>query len=271
MLIDSPRLTSADREHWQRLEHYDDVLSRDPALDRLEAQAREAIRAFATAGECIVSTSWGKDSTVVAHLAATSGVDIPLVWVRARHFEMPECEQVRDAFLATHPDVRYEERLVTLRNPKRGEAGHPAYLAAKERGEAHSQDVLKEVIRERYISGVRAEESRIRAISIAHRGTATRHTCRPIGRWTAVHVFAYLYRENLPVHPAYAMTVGGQHDRRWLRVHPLCSAAPPRSAVHGWDMDAWEDRYWPDIIGAAHKARAHMWDHYTPEDERRRG
>ena len=36
MLIDSPRLTSRDRAHWQNQEHYDDVLSHDPRLDILQ-------------------------------------------------------------------------------------------------------------------------------------------------------------------------------------------------------------------------------------------
>ena len=72
-------------------------------------------------------------------------------------------------------------------------------------------------------------------------------------------MFAYLHRENLPVHPVYAMTYGGVLDRRWLRVHPLCSAPPARSAVHGRDMTTWEDDYYGDVIRAAHKAREHLW------------
>lgn len=87
----------------------------------------------------------------------------------------------------------------------------------------------------------------MRAMSIGHRGTTTQNTCRPIGRWTAVEVFAYLARHDLPVHPAYALTYGGQLDRRWLRVHPLRSRPPARSAVHGWDMESWEDEHWPRL------------------------
>lgn len=255
-LIDSPRLTDADRQHWARMEHYDDVLSRDRRLDTLAERGRAAIREWAAAGPGVASTSWGKDSTVMCHLVATSGVDVPLVWVRSDPFEMPECEAVRDVFLARFPHVRYEERVAALRNPKRGEPGHEAHASDPAR---RSQDVLAELVPERYVSGVRGQESRMRAMSLAHRGEVTTRTCRPIGRWSAEQVFAWLYREELPVHPAYAMTVGGHYDRRWLRVHPLCSLGPARSAVHGEDRAGWEDVYYGDVIEAARASRAHLW------------
>lgn len=257
MLIDSDRITQRDHETWQRLEHYDDALAADPRLDHLEAQAAEAVAEFLDGGDGYVSVSWGKDSVVAAHIAALVAPEARVVWVRSRHFEMPECEQVRDAFLETHPGVRYEEITVDLRNPKRGE---PGFIERQADPGADHQDVLKENLDGRYISGVRAEESRIRGISIGHRGLVTKSTCRPIGRWNATHVFAYLHREDLPVHPAYAMSAGGYYDRRWLRVHPLCAALPGQSAVHGRDHATWEDRYYGDVITAAHLARRHLWE-----------
>lgn len=251
MLIDSPRLTARDRETWERLEHYDDALSRDRRLDRLADQARRAIDEFLAAGPAYVSTSWGKDSVVACHIAALVEPRITIRWARADHVEMPECEQVRDAFLAAHPHVRYQEHPYRFRVPLRGEPGF-------DDPDAESQDALAETLTGRRISGVRAEESRIRSISIGHRGLVTPGTCRPIGRWTAVQVFAYLRREDLPVHPAYAMSAGGYYDRRWLRVHPLLTALPGQSAVHGRDPATWEDRYYGDVIAAALAARADL-------------
>lgn len=256
VLIDSPRLTGADRAAWARLERYDRALGAAGRMGRLEAQARAAVREFAAAGEFYISTSWGKDSVAASHTALLEYPGARVVWVRSRHFEMPGCEQVRDAFLAMHPEARYEEIEVVLRNPKRGE---PGFDSRHLDPHADHQDVLKEALTGRYVSGVRAEESRVRGASIGHRGLVTRNTCRPIGRWEAVDVFAYLCREGLPVHPAYAMTVGGQLDRRWIRVHPLCSAPPARSAVYGRDTAWWEDAYFGDAIAAALAARAGMW------------
>lgn len=256
MLIDSPRLLAADREAWARLEYYDDALSADPDLTRLETQAARAVATFAAAGEFYVSVSWGKDSVAAAHIALLAVPDARVVWVRSQHWEMPECDQVRDVFLKQHPRARYEEIPVVLRNPKRGE---PGYDERHLDPHADHQDILKETLSGRYVSGLRAEESRMRRMSIAHRGLVTANTCRPIGRWNAVQVFAYLHREGLPVHPAYAMTVGGRHDRRWLRVHPLCSAPPARSAVYGGDSAEWEVQYYRDVMVQARAARAIMW------------
>jgi len=252
VLIDSPRITPQDRQTWERLEHYDDVLSRDRRLDRLADQARRVIAEFLAAGPAYVSTSWGKDSTVVCHLAAQVDPGVTIRWARAADVETPECELVRDAFLALHPGVRYEETVFEFRVPLRGEPGF-------DDPDAPTQDALAETLDGRRITGVRAEESRIRAISIGHRGLSTTNTCRPIGTWTAVQVFAFLHREGLPVHPVYAMSGGGYYDRRWLRVHPLLTAMPNQSAAHGRDPATWEDLYYADVIAKARAARAHLW------------
>jgi len=250
VLIDSPRITPQDREHWERLEHYDDVLSRSPHLDRLADEARRAVTEFAAGGEFFISVSWGKDSVAAAHLALQVAPTAVVRWARARHVETPECEQVRDAFLAMHPEARYEEIEYEFPVPLRFEPGHE---------DAPDFDALGQVLAGRHVSGIRAEESRIRRISIHHRGPVTVNTCRPLARWQAVDVFAFLHREGLPLHPAYAMTMGGHYDRRWIRVHPLGTATRAQSAVYRHDWAAWEDTYYPDVIAAARAARAHMW------------
>lgn len=247
MLIPTHRLKPGDQETWSRLERYDRALA--PAARAKTRSAVDAIHRWAAAGDGVCSVSWGKDSTVVADLVARTGLPIPIVWVRSDPFEMPECEQVRDAFLALHPHVRYEERVAVLRNPKRGQAGYEAHHLDPD---AKHQDVLGELIPERYISGVRAEESAMRARSAQWHGQVTKNTCRPILRWTAADVFAYLADRGLPVHPAYAMSYAGRLDRRWLRVHPLCSHHE-ESGVHGQDAASWEDDYYGDAI---HTARA---------------
>jgi phosphoadenosine phosphosulfate reductase len=256
MLIDSPRITAADRARWEQLEHFDAVLASAPRLDRLAIQARTAIVEFLAAGDGYMSVSWGKDSVVAAHLALQVDPSLRVVWVRSVDFETPECDLVRDVFLANHPGCRYEEIPVVLRNPKRGEPGFDERHL--DPGADH-QNVLKECLTGRYISGLRAEESKMRRISIGHRGLVTTNTCRPLGRWQATDVFAYLHREDLPVHPVYAMSMGGAYDRRWLRVHPLCSAPPPGKSDRGPDPIAWEDTYYGDVIAAALRRRRSMW------------
>lgn len=83
----------------------------------------------------------------------------------------------------------------------------------------------------------------MRDMVIARWGEAGPGACRPIGRWTAVDVFAYLRRHDLPVHPAYAMSCGGHYDRRWLRVSPIGGI----TQAHRGRAD-WERAYYPDIV-----------------------
>ena len=250
MLIDSPRITPGDHEAWNNLARYDQKLATNPRLTKLEATGIAALKQWADQGPGVIATSWGKDSVIVAHLAMLAGINYPIVWVRADPFEMPECEQVRDEFLRIWPEAQplYEERTSPLRNPKRGEPGYDTHRTSGAKG----QDILNECITERYASGVRAQESRTRTLSMNTHGMVTKNTCRPLGRWTGVDVFTYLARHDLPIHPAYAMSINGARDRQWLRVHPLCHFVPTIIA----DLDRWEDRYYADHIEKALAIRA---------------
>lgn len=243
-LIDSPRLSAQDRDAWARHARYDAILSAAPSWPEREERARQIIRDFATAGACYASTSWGKDSTAMAHLVATSGVRLPLVYVRPTSWESPDCLAVRDAFLEKYGDrVEYEEYWVTLGrrwwHPENG----PALVTGSHIGSQFAEP--ERAYGRRHISGVRAEESRMRRMALGRWGDAGPGACRPIGRWTAVDVFAYLHRHDLPIHPAYAMSYGGRLDRRWLRVSPI-------GGISGADKQRaeWERHYYPEIVGS---------------------
>jgi len=226
MLIDSPRLSDADRAAWQQQA----VLDRRMAdrlqgrLERLADTARQVIADFAAAGPCYAGTSWGKDSTIVAHLVATSPVAdrVPLIWFRTvawrtDRVDNPDAPAVRDVFLTRFPHVRYAE-----------DSGGPRELEQRHGG--------------RYISGVRAAESSTRRMAMRAHGVATDRTCRPIGHWTDTDVWAYLTLHDLPIHPAYAMTYGGMLDRSRLRVHRFGSQ---QGGYHG--RLEWERCYYPDV------------------------
>jgi 3'-phosphoadenosine 5'-phosphosulfate sulfotransferase (PAPS reductase)/FAD synthetase len=96
---------------------------------------------------------------------------------------------------------------------------------------------------ERYISGVRGEESGARKLRMMTHGTATERTCAPIGWWSAEDVFAYLHANGLPVHPAYAYSLDGLLDRARLRV-----AALGGERGTGWGRRQWEERYYSDAL-----------------------
>lgn len=242
MLVDSPRLTDADRNAWGRLERYDAALAADPRLLRKEEQAVDAVTRFGSRGPCYAGVSWGKDSVVVAHLVALSGVRVPVVRLRMERWENPDCDAVRDRFLAGHPDCDYHEIVYPPGAPRWWEADDGDPLPTTYAG----FDLAAARFGDRHISGVRADESTVRRIAMRRWGTGAdaARTCRPVGWWTAVDVFAYLHLRGLPVHPAYAQTVGGHLDRGDLRVHSL-------GGVHGAasGRSDWEARYYPDVVG----------------------
>lgn len=235
-LIDSPRITPQDQAVWDRLATYDRALARDPRLDVMAERAVSVIRDFLTDGG-YVGTSWGKDSTVVAHLAAQTGLTPPLVWVRVDPWENPDTFPVRDTFLERWGHaVDYHEITIDGRDTRRswstkdGPVDHGPDHGFREAGRRFGA---------RHVSGVRAEESTTRALTMSRWGHTGPASCRPIGHWTAVEVFAYLARHDLPIHPAYAMSMAGARDRRWLRVSTL---GGQRGTGRG--RAEWEQRYY---------------------------
>lgn len=238
MLISSDRHTPQDTAAWERLERYDHRLY--PAAEAKAEHAIEVIRRFADAGDCYLSTSWGKDSTVLVDLAGRAGVNIPIVSLVIDGYELPGTTQVRDMMRERHPHLDYHE-LVLPPQPNRW------WDTTTVKRTKYDADIGWRLIEKRFgprhITGIRAEESRIRTL-VQHRfGDATERTARPIGTWAATDIFAYLAGHNLPVHPAYAMSHGGTLDRRWLRVHAL-------GGVTGADKGRadWEESYFGDVI-----------------------
>lgn len=233
-LIRVPEHRREDLAAWARWERQDAILARTSRLGDLAARAVETIERFAARAPCYASVSWGKESTVLAHLiwtvAAAGGHTIPLVWIREEPTYNPHCLLVRDAFLAAHPH-RYSEIQVSLREDADG---------------WHATGTLEEGFRracaqhetDRYVLGIRAEEAAGRRRRIAL-GLALARSCAPLGRWRIEDVYAYLHREHLPIHPAYAMSFGGRLDRRSLRV---VSLGGDRAVSYGRAL--WEARYY---------------------------
>jgi len=235
-LIPSPRHTAADLAAWERWAALDRRLAQSPALARREAAALDALRTFAAAGPCYVGVSWGKDSVVVAHLARQVSPDLPLVWVRLSEArDNPDCYAVRDAFLARWPGEYHE-----VWSGHQDDGGQLA-TGARRGGYAEAGRRFGD----RYVSGVRADESRERRLRVARWGVATERTCAPLARWSGADVFAYLERYDLPIHPAYACTFGGALDRCRIRV---ASLGGERGTGHG--RQEWEAAYYRAEVAA---------------------
>lgn len=107
-----------DLAHWRKMETKDAAWARTHRLHQLAQRAIATIESFAARGPCYASVSWGKDSTVLAHLvwaiAESGGPLIPIAWFREEPATNPDCFLVRDKFLADHPHP-YIETKVWLR------------------------------------------------------------------------------------------------------------------------------------------------------------
>lgn len=230
MLLESRRHTKADVSSWHERARADPIhASTRPFKARVE-RALEELDAFAKKpGGGYIGVSWGKDSVVVAHMAHRLGLTMPLVWVKMEPIDNPECPLVRDAFLSRWP-MTYDE-IVCQYDPTTKLTSEPGFLeAARRHGDRH-------------VSGVRGTESATRKRAMQRFGYATERTCRPIGWWSSRDVFAYLHQHDLPVHPAYAMSFGGQLDRDYLRVSSIGGL---RGVGHG--RRGWEAHYYPDTL-----------------------
>lgn len=253
MLIPSRRYTAADLAHWQRLEKIDRAVGKTARMQRLEDEAVACILRFledSPLGDdaepaCSANLSCGKDSTVLVGvlraLHRRHGVTMPLVYVRVMPHENPDNALVVEGLRATCPAVMARLDVIDVaceRDPVTGE-----WIGTGRLREGFDEAARRHG--ERRITGIRKEESRDRerrhAIAwvwermagLVTDGTTTRYTCAPLTAWTGDDVFAYLAREDLPVHPTYACTMGGRLDRRKLRVATLGgSRGGPNRTAH---------------------------------------
>ena len=232
-LVNPGRCSAADLAHWRVLRAKDRLYAKQRDHLARVAQARRAVEHFLASGmPCYAGVSWGKDSTVLAHLVAGTG--IPLVWVRVEPLYNPDCLLVRDEFLRQHPGAVYHEVVV---NAERGPDGLWAGTGRLEEGFRQAQSRFGA----RYLSGVRGQESLARRARMNILGIESKNTCVPLGHWTAADVYAYLCVNDLPVHTAYGCTMGGKLDRDWLRVATL---GGERGTEQG--RRSWEFHYYPE-------------------------
>jgi phosphoadenosine phosphosulfate reductase len=223
MLIQSYRHTEADLELWSEYELADMLESVNPS------KVDESIRCivdFAKDGACYVGCSWGKDSVVLLDMLIRSGLKLPVVWVRMSGRDNPDCETVRDDFLSRF-SIEYHERNFVYDLCQKDE---------------HWKAIDREFGNKR-ITGLRADESTNRRMTIFYHGKSTARSCRPLGFWCCDEIFAWLAKNNLPVHPAYAMLGGGRWDRKYLRTHGI-------GGTSGTDRGRreWEKEYYGDVL-----------------------
>lgn len=238
MLIDSPRLRPGDLEAWERYAAQDRAWASTSRFARRVEESEQAVVRWARGGGGYAGVSWGKDSTALAHLVARL-TRTPLVWVRVEPICSPECALVRNAFVRSRAGCHYVE---IERRCRRLDDGYYVAAGTLESG-------FREAGRRfgaRHLSGIRAEESAGRErFARAHGSGDGTESCAPLIRWSGADVFAYLALHDLPVHPAYAMSLGGALPRDRLRV-----ASIGGKRGRGMGRLEWEQAYYPDVLAA---------------------
>jgi len=245
VLIPSPRHRNEDLLFWRDYEEADLVAPLPDAN-----VAIDAIRRFAAAGPCYCGVSWGKDSVVAAHLCREADPAIPLVHLRPTNHN-PDCDAVRDAYLRDFPGQPYREIGVTYGNL------HAQNLPTHELDRATDSlwyaaiHTVEREISKRHILGIRAAESAGRRIRCLRWGISSPNGCAPVAWWSTQAVFSYLAKNELPVHPAYAMFGGGRWERDRIRVAEI---GDTRGTEFG--RAEWEREYFSDILNRTLKGPA---------------
>jgi phosphoadenosine phosphosulfate reductase len=229
-LIRVPQQSARDIEAWEAEALADPIVASTQAHQRKVTRSVEALLKFASGGPCYCGVSWGKDSVCVAHMIGALKLSIPLVSIVGQPVDNPHNALVRDAFLRQH-DVDYHEIEAWCRPTSDGQWHATGTL---ERGFAEARKRFGD----RHVSGVRAAESGVRKIRMRTHGISSANTCATVGWWSGADVYAYLHMHDLPIHPSYAMSVGGGIARERLRVAWLTL----RHGLGG--REDWEERYY---------------------------
>ncbi len=236
MLIKTDRHTKEDLELWEELEEIDDIKVNDFKEEKIQRAIYE-IKEVAK-NKSYISTSWGKDSVVTAHLCYQAGAILPMVWIKETPMENPYCKKVRDCFLKQF-DFPYHEIVADY-----GHSGFSPFL--DKNGDSLLFHGIANGVNHafgRRIMGIRNQESNKRLLRYMNYGHTTKNTCAPISLWKTWEIFVYLKMYNLPIHPNYAMTGGGRYDRYRIRVDCLNG-----TQGNGIGRIEWEREYYQDIL-----------------------
>jgi phosphoadenosine phosphosulfate reductase len=238
MLIVTDRHKQKDLALWVDYLEMDEEYIKSRVYESHIERTKEAIREFLFSGvPHFLGTSWGKDSTVLAHMFLALAPESRIVFVRQLDNANPYSASVRDIFLKRFVPCNYEEIVYSYKDATSGwyKKGKPY----------HWYRILEE-LNEKYgvhVTGIRADESGKRAKRFAVFGMETVNSFAPFQFMTQQDIYGYLYEHDLPVHPNYAMLGGGRWERGRIRV-----AAIGNKEGDGMGRAEWEREYYPDVL-----------------------
>jgi len=224
MLIKTSRHTEKDLELWKDYEEFDSITEYS---NNKVNKSISIIKLFLTLNEksCIM-TSWGKDSIVLLDLFCKTGIKKPVVYMRFKDRANPDCDYVRDYFLENN-NIDYHEEVFN-------------YSEVRKSGK-HWIELFKKYGKR--CTGIRNDESGVRALQWYINGYQSINSCRPLSLWSNQEVFAYIHKNKLPLSPVYGYLGGGRYKREKLRTHSLYG-----SSGDGIGRKEWEKEYYQDVL-----------------------
>ena len=233
MLISSHRHRSEDLRLWKEYEDADRIHGERIVQSGKVERSLDELASFAAKGACYAGTSWGKDSTVLCHLIALSGLAIPVYHFVVIGHDFPETDATRDAFLSRWP-LRYQEIFC------HAIPGITGWDLKRTKIEAAKREIPS-TMRTRWIHGLRLSESAVRKLFFRKFGLSSKNSCGPIGFWSVDDVYGYLAYHDLPIHPSYAMLGGGRWPRQHLRVSPVGGTMGDQFGRREWELEYYGD------------------------------
>jgi len=242
MLIITNRHTKKDFDLWRKYEEADSI--KCGFIDGKIQRSVHAIKQFLLGGDCYFTTSWGKDSVTVIHIAYTILGNNLKVWnIRVSPNRNPYCDKVRDMFLSMYK-INYFEIIADYSDVISRHLTPSEYNKETDKiWHASIKEISLQSGTIRHCLGIRADESNVRLLRCMRWNNNSPNSCAPLAWWKAEDVFAYLYKYDLPVHPNYAMLGNGRWDRNKLRVAEIGD-----SHGRGIGRDEWEKEYYPELL-----------------------
>lgn len=176
------------------------------------ARVESAKRIISEHPDYCVSVSWGKDSVVMLHLAASTLETVKAVHGRYR----TECERfedmdaIRNDVLNRFSNIDYSEAFVTGNWQMYERVGHFfTEPSTPEENHAHTwyrnqwAEEISAMTGNKVMIGMRPDESRVRRMLVARFGSsymtkAGRSTALPLVGWSGKDIWSYLILHDLP-------------------------------------------------------------------------
>ena len=229
MLIKTDRHTKEDLKLWEDYQELDMI--KKYSKKKVEQSINVIIKFLSKNKKSCIMTSWGKDSIVLLDLFLKTKIKKPVVYMRFTDRANPDCDKVRDAFLKKY-DIDYHEELFE-------------YSKVRKNG-FHWKSLFEKYGKR--CSGIRKDESGVRALQWYINGFESSNSCRPLSLWENQEIFAYIEQNNLPLSPVYGYLGGGRYKREMLRTHSLAG-----SSGDGFGRTEWEREYYQDILNRIEK------------------